>query len=282
MPTKNQLVTVTTLKTRGWTDPMIRRFLGEPDKLSTSPYYHSGPRIRLYELARVELTEKSAEFRQVQENRRAKRNAAWKALATKKQKMMQYVETVEIDVPCFPKAVLIDQACDNYNARYDERVLAREYCEDCQRAFDQSDPVFLERICVNYLRHCCTEYETHLSQIAGKVGAREAYHKIKVLEAISEAYVWLSEECTRQKAKLNITAEQLGREAGYPDCCVKFFCEKWMPIYVLTGLPGYIRNAKRFMEEHFARMHAVGVTSGYVPCPECLTKMENARDQEAA
>ncbi|GFG76150.1 hypothetical protein [Mycobacterium botniense] len=52
---KIERVTLCTLKQRGWTDGAVKRFLGEPDALVTNPNYRSGPRMRLYDLPRVEL-----------------------------------------------------------------------------------------------------------------------------------------------------------------------------------------------------------------------------------
>jgi hypothetical protein len=49
------------------------------------------------------------------------------------------------------------------------------------------------------LRHCLTDYEEHLFEIAGRVGVRDGYVaiKTKVLRAIAEAYDCLKEECRR-------------------------------------------------------------------------------------
>ena len=67
-----------------------------------------------------------------------------------------------------------------------------------------SDADFLDRITVNFLRHCWTKYENELAEIAGKVGAPEAYVTIKqmVLDEITEQYPWLAAECDRQLSRL--------------------------------------------------------------------------------
>ncbi len=67
-----------------------------------------------------------------------------------------------------------------------------------------TNPVFLARISVNYLRHMLTSYEDELTRIYGKTGVREAYLELneKIYEAIGDTYeeVWweLVEECDRQ------------------------------------------------------------------------------------
>ena len=72
-----------------------------------------------------------------------------------------------------------------------------------KEATDDSDPKFLERICVNYLRHCLTKYEDHLDRMSGKVGFGEGYEEIrrKIFAKISERYEWLADECKRQQGE---------------------------------------------------------------------------------
>lgn len=80
---------------------------------------------------------------------------------------------------------------------------------DCY-ASEHSDPEFLERIRVNYLRHNSCRYEHHLEMIAGRVGTKDAYLEIKekVLDAIAEVYPWLGAECLRQEKWMREEAEQ--------------------------------------------------------------------------
>jgi hypothetical protein len=182
---------VSHLKKRGWTDALIGNFLGKPDEVRRNPYYRSGPPMKPYKALRVEQAENSAEYREAQDARKTKRDAAQKALATKKQKIADYVATVKIEVPRLAKEELIRRACSNYNSMSRGDGGASEH----------SDPAFLERICVNFLRHCLTKYEVHLQEIAGKVGARDAYLdiKVKVLEAIADEYDWLRDQCWQQE-----------------------------------------------------------------------------------
>lgn len=51
------------LKARGWTDALIERFLGEPDRRVTG-FYARGPKVKQYLWSRVEAVEKTAEFQQ--------------------------------------------------------------------------------------------------------------------------------------------------------------------------------------------------------------------------
>ena len=194
-PPTEKLIPVSHMKNRGWTLELIRLFLGDPDEERANPHYLSGPPMKLYKLQRIEKVEKSAKFRRAQDDRRGRREGAQRGVETKKQRTAEYVENVEIIVPRMDQAELINRACDNYNLL--ERSGAN--CAD-----QTSPPEFIERICVNYLRHRLTSYEDNLRKICGKVGARDAYLAIKekVLYAISDEYDWLSEECNRQVSKM--------------------------------------------------------------------------------
>jgi hypothetical protein len=56
------------LKARGWTDSLIKMFLGNPDMLARNPHYASASEMRLYLLERVETAARTLAFQQ----RRAK------------------------------------------------------------------------------------------------------------------------------------------------------------------------------------------------------------------
>jgi hypothetical protein len=190
---KAELLPASQLKQRGWTEALIIRFLGAPDDERPNPHYRSGPPMRLYNKHRVEQVEVSSEFREVQNSRRSKREAARKAIETKRRRLAEYVATVEITIPQLSKEELVRHACDHYNtARTDDNW-----------ASPDDDRAFLDRICVNYLRHR-PQYETELRKIAGKVACHDAYLNLKerVLDAIAEAYPWLSDECYRQIDKM--------------------------------------------------------------------------------
>src|SRR5262249_41149128 len=110
-------LTASQIQGRGWTKGMIEQFLGEPDASRPNPHYRSGPRMRLYEMRRVEQAVTSPEFREAQEARNGKREAAQKTLETKRQKIADYVATVTIDVPQLTDDELVRRACEHYNAR---------------------------------------------------------------------------------------------------------------------------------------------------------------------
>ena len=176
---------------------MIDRFLAEPDKLAVNPHYRSGPPRKLYLQSRVDEIEASDVFKIAKRRAAPRKAAAKKAVATKARDTERYVERLIVVVPRIADADLAERACNHYNFR-----AAPRSDEDYFRpATPQSDGRFLERITVNYLRHRLTQYESHLTDVAGKVAsaAAKAAIKAKVLDAIAVAYPRLADECGRQK-----------------------------------------------------------------------------------
>jgi hypothetical protein len=56
-----------------------------------------------------------------------------------------------------------------------------------------------------------------------------------------------------------------GQEYGFPECCIRFFTETW------CGLDKFDEARYR----HSMRMYAADIGGrGYIPCPECLEKIE--------
>jgi hypothetical protein len=160
--------------------------------------------MKLYELKRVEQVEATAAFKAEEEKSASRRRAARKAVLTKWEKTMEYVENeVKTRLPCMSKERLIARACQHYN---NQKVARAEWCGHGWTGNDatkESDPFFLERIAVNYLRHELTGYDFHLDHLRGKVGIDDAYMAIRagIFAAIAKEYPWLAKECKRQRDK---------------------------------------------------------------------------------
>ncbi len=205
-PTKPTYVTRSTIKERGWTDALIEKFLPDPDREAPNPHYRSGAPLRLYDLARVERVEKYKRFIAAKEKTagqtEARKAAAKKAVGTKRAKTIAAVEAIVIPPPKrLDRDTLIRKACDNFNARLRDI--------DSPSAYPHSDPTFLERITVNYLRHSLTAYDSHCQRLFAKVGRKEAYFLIrdKIFAAIQGTYPELSQECSRQRCDARMWAD---------------------------------------------------------------------------
>jgi hypothetical protein len=191
----DELMTIPTLKAHGWTETLIRQYLGAPDSSCPNPYYRSAAPMRLYARARVEAVEASPAWPTVQNRVAQRKAAAAKAVETKTQRLWDHLDELEITVPVMSLPLLTEQACAHYN----DWQAARERW-DAQAATPASNPSFLERISVNYLRHHLSSYEQELERLFGKVGVREAYLEVNdmVYDAIATAYPTLADECARQ------------------------------------------------------------------------------------
>lgn len=192
------VVTLAGLKARGWTDALVRRFLGEPDRRAPSRYARSAPPVRLYRLARVEAAEATDEFRHAQtaaaERQRRARAVAARAAA----ELVRVAATARIHLPSAPLADLQARAIDHYNRRGPR-------ADDDGRwtpASAASDAGFLARITVNYLRHQRTTYDRDLDSFVAKQGVREASQALRrrVYQHIAAAWPALADECARQWA----------------------------------------------------------------------------------
>lgn len=199
---KKEFITKTMLKERGWTDSLIKEFLPEPHKTSQNTYYRSAPPICLYKILIVKKIEKTKKFSIKFEKAQKRKRSAQKAVETKLNKLKKYVEEVDINVPKMSKNKLIKSAIKHYNEMQEEReYLGLKTCG--QIASKNSDQDFLNRITVNYIRHCLTIYEEELNVISGKIGVWEGYVDIKekVFDEISNVYPWLRNACDLQRLK---------------------------------------------------------------------------------
>ena len=184
------------LKQRGWTDRLIKQYLGNPDQTKVNMHYQSGPPICLYDADRVHVAESQQDFIKECELVTQRRQAAQAGNATKRDKMRKQLDAVQITVPELDSDRLTHLAVEHYNSSV--------FGTGRPSAKLDSDEDFLDRIRVNYLRHVLTNYHAILQATAGKVGAEDAYIEIKerILDAIAEVYPELSAECIQQSQRL--------------------------------------------------------------------------------
>jgi hypothetical protein len=209
---KPAYLTAVSLRERGWTPAMIRDLLGEPDETRPNPVYRSAAPVRLWDEDRVTGAEAATGFAGLAA-RGARRSAAGTAAAdSRRAALAAEIAAVIITVPVLHRDALTRRACDAYNRRqWDVRADADW---DWALASENSDPAFLERIAVNYLRHELTDYESHLDAIAGRTGVRDGERLVRarVYDAIASAYPDLAAECRRQLAWRE--AQDGARQAG--------------------------------------------------------------------
>jgi hypothetical protein len=194
------------LKTRGWSDRLIKSLLGEPNDTRTNPHLRSGPPICLYLKTRVHRAEKRKAFKDSQVGRGQRQEAAARAVGTKKRKLREAFDAITVVVPVLGWATLTERAIAHYNGRLRWDRIKDDYLPTAASA--HSDEWFLNRIRVNFLRHELTSYERILRGIAGRGGVDEAYGDVnsKALDAIADAYPDLADECNWQKETAELAA----------------------------------------------------------------------------
>ncbi|MDD4866093.1 MAG: hypothetical protein PHQ28_02900 [Mycobacterium sp.] len=196
---------MSTLKQRGWTDGAIKRFLGEPDALVGNPNYRSGPKMRLYDLPRVEAADRSEQWRRwfdTTKTRRAKASAQQsERMNTSRAELSAQINAVVIRIPYLAKDELFGAAVAHRNTQSEWHAAERGHYHDPATVFS-ADPAALQRWAVNYLRHVETGYDWLLDSVTGRVGVTEARRLIRerVLDAIADQYPYLAAKCARQQA----------------------------------------------------------------------------------
>ena len=191
---KPEYVSKSGLKCRGWTETLIKKYLGESDKEVDNPHYRCAAPMQMYDMERVKIVEATDEFA-IAKEKAAKRSAIMKVAAEKAQKTrhdktIAWAEEVEVEALSLDYDTAVDCAIDSYN---DFHFGRRD--DFSNLATRKSDKSFLARITENYLRHHCSNYELLLNWLHGNVGADEAYYIIrqKADEKVWEANPWLAE-----------------------------------------------------------------------------------------
>ena len=199
---KDAHFTVADLRARGWTDKLIKDLLDTPDATRKNPRFSSAAPMRLYLKTRALAVEDSESWVALCQKASAWRDAAGRATQTKKDQLLAYVNGLSVHVPVIPLSEATATACENFNDFKEQMAFERGDYE-FRGATKDSDPLFLQRITVNYLRHRLSRYERELERLFGKVGVREAYRTLntKVYAAIAAAYPELADECRRQEER---------------------------------------------------------------------------------
>lgn len=193
------------VRERGWTMGMIKRFLGEP--VATVPNRRNRSSVvKLYDLAHVEQVEKSDAWKEAKKVAEKRQQSALWGVVQKIERIKEKVTNEPIQVPIMSLEELRTRAIEHYNRRLDERAWWSRDVKDPATA--NSDPAFLTRIEVNFIRHELTRYEELLDSTASRVGTRTANTIItrRIFEAIAQAYPHLQAECDRQLTRKEVAA----------------------------------------------------------------------------
>ena len=204
------------LEREGWSLSLVNSLLGEPDDRTKVAGYRIP--LALFNLCRVEQAEASLEFINAQPELARRKAAAVKAKATKIERLTDKTRAMRITVVKLPIDRVQDEAIDHFNDREMEMWLSGRRSGDDRSADKDSNPAFLERIMVNYIRHELTEYDRTLETTIGKVGRYSVIPEItnRVFTQIAETYPELADECRRQLARKS-SNEIPGQGSNIPD-----------------------------------------------------------------
>jgi len=189
---RSELYSAPDLKKRGWTEASITRILGHWENERPNPYGKAP--MRFWTKSKVESAEKTRAFQDFKSKSDVRSKKAKEVAEVKKKELLEKIGSWEPTI-VLPSGSLRKAAIQHYEdlwASKGEFKLA-----------DSTNPEFLDRITVNYLRHECTDYDPLLEGLAGKIGKFEAYElaKCHVLGAIARKFPKLSKECLKQRQK---------------------------------------------------------------------------------
>lgn len=182
----------------GWTKSLINKFLPEPT-LKKNPYYKSAAPMKVWDEETVKKVMKTSDFQEAMEKASKRKNAADKAVATKRDNMFnrteQFINSIKITV--LPENELKRRTLYAKQCWYDFHS-SDDYCYE-KNAYSADDET-INRWIVNYIRHNLVAYDHFLNNIKGKVGSMDAYPEVKIaiLQKIAIAYPQYKEECDKQ------------------------------------------------------------------------------------
>jgi hypothetical protein len=196
---RRRMFNISKLKDRGWTQGLIKRFLGEPD--ATRPNRYRNRRrspVKLYKVSRVEEAEASPEFAEAKSKAMVRSEAATKAAQRRAASLLAEADAIAISVMRISLPTL--------------RQAAVQFERDKWKGNGhRANKGKVRRSMVNHARHNLTGYDAIIDGLFAKVGKRQAYKllKVRTLEAIATVYPELAGECRAQ-------AERTRRAPGYP------------------------------------------------------------------
>lgn len=177
-------LTMAGLRERGWTDAMIREYLGEPDATRPNPRYSRAAPMKLYLTERVEAAEATpewAERKAVGAGRRAAGAAAAVRKRTETEALARQLAAYLVANVVLP-ADTQEAAIAAYNKWHSDNCTCSGWNElgFCGKRADVSDsPEFLRRVTVNHVRHQLTGYDRAYNRLFGRVGHQDAHEILR-------------------------------------------------------------------------------------------------------
>lgn len=172
--------------TKRWSMNLIKKYFPVCSVEKPNPFCIKHIPMQYYDLDKVAEIEATDAFRADYEKIKKCKLSALDRAKDERDNMVNYANTVKIDIPTFNKDELIKKACSFHNrwkSLWGYKSIATPF----------SNEEFIKSITMNYLLNECTEYHNELSKLFGKVGVSDAQHVLKerINDAIREKYEWL-------------------------------------------------------------------------------------------
>lgn len=178
------------LRYRGWTTSSVKKLLKSHDYIIQA----KNRVIPLYDRERVLKHEMSNEW-QIMFNKNRKRNInKLMKMAIKYEKQREravaHINKMKINIPSLTKTQLYAASIQHFNKRNVNKITPHTL----------PNIQFINRITVNYLRHCCTPYDFYMKSMKLISNNDELYCKLKtrILKEIVETYPFLQKACKKQ------------------------------------------------------------------------------------
>lgn len=188
----------TIIEDYGFTKGMIDKLLPEP-MLKHNPRCRYAP-YKLWPRTVVEGIMKTEDYAIAKEKAERRREGAYKAVTTKKEKIRKNFEPAlsSIKVRVLPEKVLVDRTLQSKQNYEDNKAREKGYFNESS-AWDAPQET-INRWVVNYIRHNLTTYDYYWGYLGEGIGRKDvaAYYKRAVLEKIAEVYPTYKDECERQ------------------------------------------------------------------------------------
>jgi len=173
------------IEERGWTKSIIKKLLGNPDKIV--PFRKGN--VYYYEQNKVLQLEKTEEFELLKQKIQIRIASGKKTAKKRTEKLIKEYELITIEfLELHEKKSLEQLAVESYNFH-------KEYTEQYDKIIyekpNKLNKEFLDRITVNFIKHnLVKDYDYWCEELKGKIGKMEVYIKYKkrVLETILQKY----------------------------------------------------------------------------------------------
>ena len=192
--------TTSDLRSRGWSNGLIEKLLGEPDRTIPNRYRKSS-RISAYLVERTLQAEQDPVFLAAVGKTQARRETARRAATTRLRNAIQWAASTKILLQCPTRSLdeLQQVAVVTRNAFLFRVSRNHEELELLPDPRELDRPT-LDHLCANLLRHECSDYDETLMETFGKTGRDPAMNIIRLRLNREIALQWpaLQEECGRK------------------------------------------------------------------------------------